>query len=216
MGFFDLPTVPKTRPEKPAKAIGTLACYKIIQALDLAAMRYDPKRKELGAVRVDFKAKTVAASDAHILVKLGLEDQDFDSLVQTMSGISLDDPGEGHLVHYWVSPASAEALKMPGGWVKSPGSFGCPDFDKAIPTRPKYGPKSQELRPFFAFEVLDRISQLYKLLGINDPAFYKYSFDSLRLPAVETRDDAFVDEGGRRMKLKLTILAMPILNPNMG
>lgn len=206
MGFFNIANT--TADGTP---FGYKAAKQLVDAVGLACAT-DRTRQSLGAILVDLDKGELTATNGHILFRATIGAEPLkDYVLPSMEYMThgLDCPVESGAV-CWVSDASAKACNCKAGW--QPDDFVYPKVDAVIPTSFEHTYDCTDaMRPFFTFEVLEKIRKFYKLMGIGASGFYRFSFNSPSHGVVEKWEAADTNVTGSGVSLSpyVLILAMP-------
>lgn len=210
MGFFDIPLskgVKQPLKEAPVKMTAQLQwAMDLLKALSLCTdSRKD--RENLHCIHVKHLPSgkyQVQASDGNILLRVLLQDEHISAL-SAATGESWDIDSEA----FWLPANRAREDRKAEGWDMTVPSW--PDVDRVIPTKFEHGPASRALRPWFTFEMLQRVQEIYRLLDIHDPYYRHYWFNGIEGATCDRREVY----PACMVQVDMLLLVMPARNPEL-
>lgn len=212
MGFFDIPA------KKPAVKAGVRQAAtkypaqeewakNLLKALSLCTDNRKG-RENLHCIHVKHLPSgkyQVQASDGNILLRVLLQDEHISAL-SAATGESWDIDSEA----FWLPANRAREDRKAEGWDMTVPSW--PDVDRVIPIQFRHGPSCRELRPWFTFEMLQRVQEVYRLLDIPDPYYRHYWFNGIEAATCDRREIY----PACMVQVDMLLLVMPARNPELG
>jgi hypothetical protein len=213
MGFFNIPdkkTLKPARVEKPAKTAPapvdteqTDWARGLLDALVLCTG--EECKHDLHCINLKHLPSgkyQAEATDRHIFLRV-LLDSEHISALSALTGQAWNIDSEA----FWLPADVARKQHMEEGWDMSASDW--PDTDSVIPAQFKNGPASMSLRPWFAFDILQRVEKIYRALGIPDSSYRHYWFNGLKDATADRRTlDAWPGAG----EVEMLLMVMPVIN----
>ena len=210
MGFFDIPLskgVKQSLKEAPVQMTAQIQWTRnLLDALVLCTGT--ECKHDLHCIHVKHLPSgkyQVEATDSYILLRVLLEDEHIASL-SALTGQAWDIDSEA----FWLPADRARKQHREEGWDMTAGAW--PDIDRVIPNQFKHGPSCRELRPWFTFEMLQRVQKVYRLLDIPDPYYRHYWFNDIYEATCDRREiyPACMNQ------VDMLLLVMPARNTELG
>ena len=209
MGFFDIPQskgVKQSQKEAPVQMTAQIQWARNL--LDALVLCTGTECKwDLHCIHVKHLPSgkyQVEATDSHILLRVLLEDEHIASL-SALTGQPWDIDSEA----FWLPADRARKQHMEEGWDTSVQSW--PDVDRVIPSKFGHGPASRALRPWFTFEMLQKVQEVYRLLEIPDPYYRHYWFNGIEEATCDRREIY----PACMVQVGMLLLVMPARNPEL-
>ena len=211
MGFFDIPVSKGVRESLKAAPVKMTAqmewAGKLLKALSLCTgTRKD--RPYLHCIHVRHLPSgkyLVEATDADILLRVLLENEHISAL-STLTWEHWDIDSDA----YWLPASRAREDHRKEGWDTTVTFW--PNTDQVVPSHFDHGPASRDLRPWFTFDMMQRVQQIYKLLDITDSFYRHYWFNGIEQPTCDRREIY----PACMVQVDMLLLVMPARNPELG